>query len=189
MAGAVVSPHRSPPDEPIASSQLCPRHRPLVDGELMAPGEVFEGELAVAIAQERREAKQVSSIVIMKPDFSGSEPRDRVAAIVDWTAGGRCSGPTVSRGAGAPAGISDGRCTRRAGLVGLGQTAQNERGLEQAHEDPDAVGSMAPRHVSGERGAGVRHAERRAHEHDGAAPLRTWHGVSGSQAAGGPRTR
>jgi hypothetical protein len=38
------------PDEPIASPQRGPAHRPLVHGELLAQGDVLEGELAVAAA-------------------------------------------------------------------------------------------------------------------------------------------
>jgi hypothetical protein len=38
--------------------KLRPGRRSLVDGELLAQGEVFEGELAVAADEEREEAKQ-----------------------------------------------------------------------------------------------------------------------------------
>jgi hypothetical protein len=34
-------------------------HRPLIEGELLAQGQVLEGELAVAAAQEREEPEQV----------------------------------------------------------------------------------------------------------------------------------
>jgi hypothetical protein len=47
------------PEEPIAPAQLGPARSPLVYGELLAQGEVLEGELPVAAAEEREEAKQV----------------------------------------------------------------------------------------------------------------------------------
>ena len=71
-------PGQADPEEPLAAAQLRPVRRSLVHGELLAQGEVLEGELAVAAAEEREEAKQVeqrgdhgAAIV------SGSEPRDQ----------------------------------------------------------------------------------------------------------------
>ena len=47
------------PQEAIHRAQSGPRHRSFVDGELLAQGEVLQGELAVAAAEEREESKQV----------------------------------------------------------------------------------------------------------------------------------
>src|SRR5882762_8899559 len=54
-------PHSGQPDpkEPIAPLKLRPVRRPLVDGQLLPQGEVLQGELAVAAAQEREESEQV----------------------------------------------------------------------------------------------------------------------------------
>jgi hypothetical protein len=41
----------------IAASELRPSHRPFEHGELLAQGEVLDGELAVPAAEEREEAK------------------------------------------------------------------------------------------------------------------------------------
>jgi len=45
-------------EEAIRRAKLEPGRRPPVHGELVARGKVFEGELAVAVAEEREEAKQ-----------------------------------------------------------------------------------------------------------------------------------
>ena len=52
-------PHSGQPDpkEPIAPLKLRPVRRPLVDGQLLPQGEVLEGELAVAAAEEREESE------------------------------------------------------------------------------------------------------------------------------------
>jgi hypothetical protein len=47
------------PEEPLAAAQLRPLRGSLVHGELLAQGKVLEGELAVAAAEEREEAKHV----------------------------------------------------------------------------------------------------------------------------------
>ena len=56
-------PHPHPgqrdPEEPIASPELGPGRRPLVNGELMAQGEVLEDKRPMAITEEREEADKV----------------------------------------------------------------------------------------------------------------------------------
>ena len=49
------------PQEAIHRAQSRPGRRSLVHGELLAQGEVLEGELAVAAAEEREESKQTFS--------------------------------------------------------------------------------------------------------------------------------
>jgi hypothetical protein len=46
-------------EEAIRRAELGPGRRPPIDGELVAQGQVFEGELAVAATDEREESKQV----------------------------------------------------------------------------------------------------------------------------------
>jgi hypothetical protein len=41
-------PGQPDPEQAVRRTKLGPRHRPLVDGELVAQGQVLEGELAVA---------------------------------------------------------------------------------------------------------------------------------------------
>ena len=53
------APGQPDPQEPIRPAQPGPRERSLVHGELVAQGEILEGELAVAAAEEREEAEQV----------------------------------------------------------------------------------------------------------------------------------
>jgi len=54
-------PHLGQPDpqEAIVPSKSRPIRRSLVDGQLLPQGEVLEGEVAVAAAQEREEPEQV----------------------------------------------------------------------------------------------------------------------------------
>jgi hypothetical protein len=47
------------PQEAVRRTKLGPGHRSLVDGELLAQGQVLEGELAVAAEEEGEEAEQV----------------------------------------------------------------------------------------------------------------------------------
>src|SRR5947209_1290567 len=89
------------PKEPIAPLKLRPVRRPLVDGQLLPQGEVLEGELAVAAAQEREESEQMEQ----EDDhwakiFSGSEQTDQPLAhrTEFWRRTGRPSGATVSAG-------------------------------------------------------------------------------------------
>jgi hypothetical protein len=55
--------------------KLRPVRRPLVDGQLLPQGEVLEGELAVAAAEEREEAKHVEQRVIIEPGSSPDQSR------------------------------------------------------------------------------------------------------------------
>jgi hypothetical protein len=52
-------PREPDPEETISRVKLGPGHRSLVHGELLAQGEVLEGELPVAAAEEREESKHV----------------------------------------------------------------------------------------------------------------------------------
>ena len=54
-------PDQPDPEEAIRRAKLGPGRRPPVHGELVAQGKVFEGELAVADAEEREESKQTFS--------------------------------------------------------------------------------------------------------------------------------
>jgi len=61
--------------------KLGPRHRSLVDGELVAQGEILESELAVAAAQEGEEANEVEQDGDHRARIlSGSEPTDQPLA-------------------------------------------------------------------------------------------------------------
>src|SRR5467141_823738 len=76
-------PHPGQPDpkEPIAPLKLRPVRRPLVDGQLLPQGEVLEGELAVAAAQEREESEQMEQEDDHRARIvSGSEPTDQPLA-------------------------------------------------------------------------------------------------------------
>ena len=55
------SPHpgQADPEEPLAAAQRRPVRRSLVHGELLVQGQVLEGELAVAPAEEGEETEQV----------------------------------------------------------------------------------------------------------------------------------
>jgi hypothetical protein len=52
-------PRQPDPEETISRAKLGPRHRSPVHGELLAQGEVLEGELPVAAEEEREESKHV----------------------------------------------------------------------------------------------------------------------------------
>src|SRR6059036_1469184 len=76
-------PHSGQPDpkEPIGPLKLRPVRRPLVDGQLLPQGEVLQGELAVAAAQEREESEQVEQEDDHRAKiFSGSEQTDQPLA-------------------------------------------------------------------------------------------------------------
>ncbi len=69
------------PKEPIAPLKRRPVRRPLVDGPLLPQGEVLEGELAVAAAQEREESEQMEQEDDHRARIvSGSEPTDQPLA-------------------------------------------------------------------------------------------------------------
>ena len=63
------------PKEPIALLKLRPVRRPLVDGQLLPQGEVLEGELAVAAAQEREEPEQMEQEGDHRAGFSPDQSR------------------------------------------------------------------------------------------------------------------
>jgi hypothetical protein len=56
---AGLDPGQPNPKEAISPAQLGPARRPLVHGKLLAQREVFEGELALAAAEEREKSKQM----------------------------------------------------------------------------------------------------------------------------------
>src|SRR2546426_12165326 len=69
------------PEEAVRRMKLGPRHRSLVDGELVAQGEILESELAVAAAQEGEEANEVEQDGDHRARIlSGSEPTDQPLA-------------------------------------------------------------------------------------------------------------
>ena len=54
---------------------MRPGHRSLVDGELLAQGQVLEGELALGAEQEGEEPKEVDRRTIIEPRFSPDQSR------------------------------------------------------------------------------------------------------------------
>ena len=71
-------PGQPDPEEPVRRTKLGPHHRPLVDGELVAQGQVLEGELAVAAEEEGEEPKQVEQESDHRAEIvSGSGPPDQ----------------------------------------------------------------------------------------------------------------
>src|SRR6267143_2129594 len=69
------------PEEPISRAEFRPGHRSLVHGELLPQGEVLEGELVVAAAEEREEPKEVEQDADHRAGiFSGSKPIDQPLA-------------------------------------------------------------------------------------------------------------
>src|SRR3989454_2848570 len=69
------------PKEPIAPLKLRPVRRALVNGQLLPQGEVLEGELAVAAAQEREESEQMEQEAGARAKiFSESEQTDQPLA-------------------------------------------------------------------------------------------------------------
>ena len=74
-------PRQPDPQEAICPAQPGPWHRSLVHGELVTQGEVLEGELAVAAAEEQEESKQVEPEGDHRSGIlSGSEPTDQPLA-------------------------------------------------------------------------------------------------------------
>jgi hypothetical protein len=65
----------SHPEEAISPAKLGPGRRSLVHGELLAQGEVLQGELAVPAAEERQESKTVEEECDHRAGIlSGPEP-------------------------------------------------------------------------------------------------------------------
>ena len=52
-------PGQADPEVPLAAVQFRPGHRSFIHGELVAQGEVLQGEPTMAAAEEREETKQV----------------------------------------------------------------------------------------------------------------------------------
>src|SRR3989441_3096118 len=75
-------PGQPDPEDAIRRAQLGPRLRPPVHGELVAQGEVLEGQLAMAAAEQREKSKQVEEEGDHRAEIvSGSAPTDqRLAA-------------------------------------------------------------------------------------------------------------
>jgi hypothetical protein len=63
------------PEEAIAPSKSQPIRRSLVDGQLLPQGEVLEGELVVAAAQERKEPEHVEQEGDHRAGFSPDPSR------------------------------------------------------------------------------------------------------------------
>ena len=76
-------PGQADPEEPLAAAQPRPARRPLVHGELLAQGEVLEGELPVAAAEEWAESKQVEQ----RADHGGRLSPDQSRKINRLSAG------------------------------------------------------------------------------------------------------
>ena len=75
---ASPQPGQRDPKEPVATAQPRSGHRPPVHGELLAQGEILEGELPVAAAEEREESEQGEQRADQKTAIvSGSKPRDQ----------------------------------------------------------------------------------------------------------------
>src|SRR6266436_2256869 len=55
-----AGPHPRPrdPEESVAPAHLRPGHHLLVDGELVAQGQVLQGDMAVSAAEEGKQSKQ-----------------------------------------------------------------------------------------------------------------------------------
>src|SRR5207245_160410 len=74
-------PGQPDPEEAIDRAKLGPRLRPPVHGELVAQGQVLEGELAMAAAEEREKSKQVEQEDDHRAEIlSGSAPTDQQLA-------------------------------------------------------------------------------------------------------------
>jgi hypothetical protein len=71
-------PRQPDPEETISRAKLGPGHRSPVHGELLAQGEVLEGELPVAAAEEREESKHVEQEGYHRTEIlSGSDLTDQ----------------------------------------------------------------------------------------------------------------
>jgi len=68
-------PGQPDPQDAIAPSKSRPIRRSLVDGQLLPQGEVLEGELAVAAAQERDEPEQMEQEGDHRAGFSPDQSR------------------------------------------------------------------------------------------------------------------
>jgi hypothetical protein len=69
------------PQQAVDRAELRAGQRPLVDGELLAQGQVLEGELAMAAEEEREEPEQVEQKSDHRAEIvAGSEPTDQPLA-------------------------------------------------------------------------------------------------------------
>src|SRR5881296_1518893 len=66
------------PKEAVAPAHLRPSHRSLVDGELVAQGQVLQGDMAVSAAEEGKQSKQAEQEGDHRAGiFSGSAQPDQ----------------------------------------------------------------------------------------------------------------
>src|SRR5438093_985023 len=71
-------PRQRDPEESVAPAHLRPSHRPLVDGELVAQGQVLQGDKAVSAAERGKQWKQAEQAGDHRARiFSGSAPPDQ----------------------------------------------------------------------------------------------------------------
>jgi hypothetical protein len=66
------------PEKSVRRTKLGARRRSLVDGELVAQSQVFEGELAVAAEEDGEEPKQVEQDSDHREIVAGSGPADQL---------------------------------------------------------------------------------------------------------------
>jgi hypothetical protein len=68
-------PGQPDPEQAVRRTNLGPRHHPLVDGELVAQGQVLDGELAVAAEEEGEEPRKLEQEGNHRVEIvPGSEP-------------------------------------------------------------------------------------------------------------------
>src|SRR5438093_9565530 len=71
-------PRQRDPEESVGPAHLRPGHRPLVDSELVAQGQVLQGDMAVSAAEEGKQSKQAEQESNHRAGiFSGSAPPDQ----------------------------------------------------------------------------------------------------------------
>ena len=140
------------PQETIHRAQSGPRHRSFVHGELLAQGQVLEGELAVAAAEEGEESKQVEHEGDHQARIlSGSELIDQPLAhrMEFW----RRTGARRDRGPRGPVGAA-----ARAHGTARGSPSGRRRGARRV--DPGAPTTLR-RGAPGGASAGTRGVSRR----------------------------
>src|SRR5206468_11595966 len=66
------------PEQSVARAHLRPRHRLLVDGELVAQGQVLQGDMAVSTVEEGKQSRQAEQEGDHRVEiFSGSASPDQ----------------------------------------------------------------------------------------------------------------
>src|SRR3989454_2090535 len=71
-------PRERDPEESVAPAHLRPSHRLFVDGELVAQGQVLQGDMAVSAAEEGKQSQQAEQEGDHRNGiFSGSAPPDQ----------------------------------------------------------------------------------------------------------------